>query len=430
MSPTCQQAGLNLYKLGMAKTIYFLMLMIGGIGLFLFFTSNNNLSFSDLPITANQDDTIAPEVLPEPKLIDPNADIEPQKPLQNPPKTIKAIYSTAWSASSATKIDYFINLIKNTEVNAVVVDIKDYTGNLSYKADIDLVKQYDAIDVKINKPNALIKKLHDEGIYVIARMAVFQDPALAKARPDLALQSISKNTTWTDYKGISWVDQSSKEVWDYNLAIAKDALNRGFDEINFDYIRFASDGNMSDIKYPLYNSTVATKRQVMNSFFKYLRENLMGAKLSADLFGYTTLLKDDLGIGQNIEDAFPYFDYIAPMVYPSHYSKGFNGYTNPANYPYEVVFKSMVEANKRLNEFNNSTTTLKMVNTQFRAWLQDFDLGADYDANKIRAQIQAVYDAATTTQISIDEAGWMLWSPSNVYTKDGLLPNENILSEN
>jgi len=405
----------------MRKFIYFLTLIVGGVGLFLFFTSNNNLSFSELPKTANQDDIIKTEIKPEVKPIDPNADIEPQKPLENPPKTIKAIYSTAWSASSAKKIDYFIDIIKSTEINAVVVDIKDYTGNLSYKADIDLVKKYDAIDVKISKPNALIKKLHDEGIYVIARMAVFQDPALVKARPDLALQSISKNTVWKDYKGISWVDQSSKEVWDYNISIAKDALSRGFDEINFDYIRFASDGNMADIRYPFYDSKVATKRQVMNSFFKYLRESLPDAKISADLFGYTTLLQDDLGIGQHLNDAFPYFDYIAPMVYPSHYSKGFNGYANPAAYPYEVVYTSMLKADQRLNEFNNSTTTIKIVASQFRPWLQDFDLGADYDAAKIRAQIQAVYDAASTTKINLDEAGWMLWSPSNNYTTGGLL---------
>lgn len=404
----------------MQKVIYFFVLIFTGMGLFLFFTSNNALNISDIPKTASQDDVVAVdkkiEVEKPVPVIDPNADIKPQKKLENFPTVIKAIYSTAWSASSPKKIDYFIDLIKTTEANAIVVDIKDYTGNLSYKNDIELVNKYRAIEVKILKPNALIKKLHDEGIYVIARMAVFQDPALVKARPDLALQSISKNTVWKDYKGISWVDQSSKEVWDYNLAIAKDALARGFDEVNFDYIRFASDGNMADIRYPFYDPKTSTKRKVMNSFFKYLRENLSDAKLSADLFGYTTLLQDDLGIGQNIDDAMPYFDYIAPMVYPSHYNKGFNGHANPAEFPYDVVYTSMLKAQERLNAFNLSTTTVKMVESNFRPWLQDFDLGADYDAAKIRAQIQATYDAASTTQV-----GWMLWAPANIYTKDALL---------
>ncbi|MEK7478752.1 MAG: putative glycoside hydrolase [Patescibacteria group bacterium] len=401
----------------MQKVIYLFILIFSGMGLFLFFTSNNNLSLSDIPKTASQEDVVAEKKIPKiEKPIDPKADIEPQKKLENPPKVIKAIYSTAWSASSAKKIDYFINLIKTTEINAIVVDIKDYTGNLSYKNDIELVNKYGAVEIKILKPNALIKKFHDEGIYVIARMAVFQDPALVKARPDLALQSISKNTVWKDYKGISWVDTSSKEVWDYNITIAKDALSRGFDEINFDYIRFASDGNMADIRYPFYNSKLQTKRQVMHSFFKYLRESLPNAKMSADLFGYTTLLQDDLGIGQNIDDAMPYFDYIAPMVYPSHYNKGFNGHANPADFPYDVVYTSMLKAEQRLDAFNKSTTTIKMVESKFRPWLQDFDLGADYDAVKIRAQIQATYDAASTT-----EAGWMLWAPTNIYTKDALL---------
>ena len=401
----------------MQKVIYFFILIFSGMGLFLFFTSNNNLSLSDIPKTASQEDVVAEKKIPKiEKPIDPKADIEPQKKLENPPKVIKAIYSTAWSASSAKKIDYFINLIKTTEINAIVVDIKDYTGNLSYKNDIELVNKYGAVEIKILKPNALIKKFHDEGIYVIARMAVFQDPALVKARPDLALQSISKNTVWKDYKGISWVDTSSKEVWDYNITIAKDALSRGFDEINFDYIRFASDGNMADIRYPFYNSKLQTKRQVMHSFFKYLRESLPNAKMSADLFGYTTLLQDDLGIGQNIDDAMPYFDYIAPMVYPSHYNKGFNGHTNPAEFPYDVVYTSMLKAEQRLNAFNESTTTIKIVESKFRPWLQDFDLGADYDATKVRAQIQATYDAASTTEV-----GWMLWAPTNIYTKGALL---------
>lgn len=414
-----------IYRSDMKNIIYFFVLIFSGMGLFLFFTSNNALNISDIPKTASQEDVVVADKKidppaggekPAPVVVNPNADIEPQKQLENPPAIIKAIYSTAWSATSAKKIDYFIDLIKTTEINAVVIDIKDYTGEISYKTDIEVVNKYRNPEIKITKPNALIKKLHDNGIYVIGRIATFQDQTLSKARPDLALQSISKNKVWTDYKGISWMDQSSKEVWNYNIAIAKDALSRGFDEVNFDYIRFASDGNMADIKYPLYDAKTQTKRQVMNNFFKYLRENLPTAKLSADLFGYTTLLQDDLGIGQHLNDAMPYFDYIAPMVYPSHYNKGFNGHTNPADFPYDIVYTSMLKAQERLDAFNLSTTTIKMVESKFRPWLQDFDLGADYDATKIRAQIQATYDAASTTQ-----TGWMLWAPANIYTKDGLL---------
>jgi hypothetical protein len=403
----------------MKKIIYFLLLIGGGLCLFLFLTKNNNFSVSDVSKITGQEIVVAEKEVAQ----DPNADLPPQGKLQNLPAVIKAIYFTGWSGGSNKKIDYLIGLTKTTELNAVVIDVKDYTGQISYKTSIEAVNKYSNGELKILKPNALIKKLHDNGIYVIGRMAVFQDQSLSKGRPDLALQSISKSKVWTDYKGISWMDQSSKEVWDYNIAIAKDALSRGFDEINFDYIRFASDGNMADIRYPFYNYKTQTKRQVMNSFFKYLRENLPGEKLSADLFGYTTIHQDDLGIGQHLDDAFPYFDYIAPMVYPSHYNKGFNGYANPALYPYDVVHYSMLEADKRLKEFNESTTTIKMANVQFRPWLQDFNLGATYDIVKVKAQIQAVYDAASTTQAAeLSSQGWMLWNPSNIYTKDALLP--------
>ncbi|MBU4348597.1 putative glycoside hydrolase [Patescibacteria group bacterium] len=393
----------------MKKLLGVFIIITGIFGLYLFTNIENKYNFSGINETA----TIK-EIVENIEIQDPNADLPFQKKLENPPQIIKAIYSTGWSAGSIKKRSYLINLIKSTELNAIVIDIKNCDGELSYGIDIDLAKKYGSAQIKILKPNAIIKELHDAGIYVIARIAVFQDKALANARPDLALQSKSKNTVWKDYRGLSWVDQTSKEVWDYNIAVAQDASDRGFDEINFDYIRFASDGNMSDIKYPFYDEIIP-KMKVIDSFFKYLRENLPNEKISADLFGYTTLLEDDLGIGQNLETAFSYFDYVAPMVYPSHYNKGFNGYTNPAEYPYDVVYLSMLKANERLVKFNESTTTLKMVESKLRPWLQDFDLGAEYDSQKVRAQIQATYDAASTTQ-----TGWMLWAASNIYTKEAL----------
>ena len=133
-----------------------------------------------------------------------------------------------------------------------------------------------------------------------------------------------------------------------------------------------------------------------------------------------------MGIGQNIDDAYNYFDAIAPMVYPSHYQNGFDGYANPALYPYEVVYKSMLEANERLKHYmlnaENSTSTEKYLvkNPQLRPWLQDFDLGADYDAEKVKAQINATYAAATGTP-----SGWMLWNPSNIYTAAALQRDNN-----
>ncbi len=234
------------------------------------------------------------------------------------------------------------------------------------------------------------------------------------------------------------MDPAAKDVWAYNVDIAKDALARGFDEINFDYIRFSSDGNLSDINYPFWDGKTL-KRYVIRDFWKYLRQSLPDAYISADLFGLTTLNYGDLGIGQNIDDAFNYFNAIAPMVYPSHYANGFNGYANPAAHPYDVVYKSMAEANIRLQKYiaaaANSTSTEKYLvkQPQLRPWLQDFNLGATYTADMVRAQITATYaaeglcgSAASSTRsqgcpASADSlGGWMMWSPSNQYTTGAL----------
>ncbi|MBI5079414.1 putative glycoside hydrolase [Candidatus Wolfebacteria bacterium] len=389
------------------------------------------------------------DLAPQQKLIDKNSDIEPQKPLANPPKIIKAVYLTGWSAGSNKKIDQIIDLIKNTELNAVVIDIKDYSGYVAYDIDLPEIKKYGAKKQMIFKINSLIKKLHDENIYIIARITVFQDPILAKARPDLAIHSKNKcqildakcqmslSTLWFDRKGLAWIDPAAKEAQDYNIAIAKDAASRGFDELNFDYIRFASDGNLEDMIFPHWQKTVS-KKETIKSFFKYLREQLPDVKISADLFGLVTIQNDDLGIGQIIEDAYAYFDYVSPMVYPSHYAIGFLNYKNPAQYPYEVVKYSIESALNRLKIYDlklkNTTSTnassteknlqssIFNLQSKLRPWLQDFDLGAKYDATMVKNQIQAIYDAASSTPELIN--GWMLWNPSNIYTRDALKISE------
>ena len=171
--------------------------------------------------------------------------------------------------------------------------------------------------------------------------------------------------------------------------------------------------------FPVWNEIIP-KQEVIKNFFKYLREQFSDAKISVDLFGQATIDKNDLGIGQIIEDAYAYFDYICPMVYPSHYAKMFLGYKNPANYPYEVVKYSMDSALQKIGnwklEIGNSLAINK--SPKLRPWLQDFDLGADYDAEKVKKQIQGVYDSASSTPESIN--GWMLWNPSNVYTSEAL----------
>jgi hypothetical protein len=307
-----------------------------------------------------------------------------------------------------------------------VIDVKDYSGYVAYDTKVPEAVKYRAKSVRIKDISGLVKQFHDKGIYLIARISVFQDPVLSRARPDLAVYSKFKlfppffapfyyflpAFLWLDNLGLSWVDPDVKEVWDYNIAIAKEVLSFGFDEINFDYVRFPSDGNLSDMGFPVWDGKTE-KHLVIAEFFKHLRQELPDAKLSIDLFGLSTVNYDDLGVGQVIEDAFAYFDYVCPMLYPSHYAEGFLGCPNPASYPYEVVKYSMENAIRRLSVFNRANKT----NAKLRPWLQDFNLGAVYDVKAVKSEIQAVYDAAGD-----NFKGFMLWSPSNIYTKEALSP--------
>src|SRR3989344_9166280 len=255
---------------------------------------------------------------------------------------IKAVYLTSRAAGQKSKIDYVIKLSKIKDINAVVIDIKDFSGYVAYDTKLSEVIQYGAKKVKIKDIDSVIRRFHDERIYTIARIVVFQDPVLAKARQDLAIYSkrgegilgflqylLAAISLWFDTSGLAWMDPAGKEVWDYNIKISKDALERGFDEINFDYVRFPSDGDLKDMSFPVWDGK-SSRRQVMKEFFQTLREELPDIKLSVDVFGITTYASSDVGIGQILEDTFEYFDYVSPMVYPSHYAKGFLSHENPA----------------------------------------------------------------------------------------------------
>ncbi len=346
----------------------------------------------------------------------PKVPVAAPRPLEHPPEIIKAVYFTGWSAGLNKRVEYLIELAKTTVINSVVFDVKDYSGNISYRVGFPEAKKYGAVRVMIRDVDALVERLHRENIYVIARITCFQDPVLAAARPDLAVQRVSKlakgaggpftkDTLWLDHKGLAWINPASRPAWDYIVAIAKDALAHGVDEVNFDYIRFPSDGDLKDMYFPGWDVKMA-KHEVIREFFRYLRRELAGVRISADLFGLAAVNDDDLGIGQVIEDAYATFDYVCPMVYPSHFAKKFLGFANPAERPYEVVNYSIKHAGERLEQ---------AAPAKLRPWLQDFNMGAHYDAAAVTAQIKAVEDA-----LGPRFAGYMLWSPSNVYTRQAL----------
>ncbi len=325
------------------------------------------------------------------------------------PEPVKGIYMTSWVASSESLRNGLVKLIDETELNTLVVDVKDYSGKIVFLIDNNPeLESFGSQEVRVKDMQDFIEHLHKKGVYVIARVAVFQDQYFVKHRPDLAVKNSGGTAVWKDRKGISWIDPGSQEYWDYIVLIAKESRKIGFDEVNFDYIRFPSDGDMKNISYPFSSTT--PKHIVMRNFFEYLHNKLSdsGLKISADLFGMVTTAQDDMGIGQLLEDAFPYFDYIMPMVYPSHYPPTFQGFNNPEAYPYEIVHFAMQEAVNRANMA--STTPNKL-----RPWIQDFGLKMTYGSNEVKAQIKATNDVGLTS--------WILWSPSNRYTRGGLLLN-------
>jgi len=322
--------------------------------------------------------------------------------VKNPLIKVKGIYLTAYSAGSSKKMEQMISLIKKTELNAVVIDIKDYSGLVLYDSQVPLVVSLKNKDNRLGDVKKLIEKLHAEKIYVIARQTVFQDPVLAEKKPEWAIKS-QRGGLWRDKKGLSWVDPTKKEVWKYNLAIAKEAIQFGFDEINFDYVRFPSDGNMADT---LYDEESKKKYEVMGEFYRFLNNNFKNDPvwISLDLFGFTMEKNgvDDMSIGQRIADTVDNVDYVCPMMYPSHYPSGHLGLINPAANP-GLVFE---------NGMKIGAPKFEGKRAQVRPWIQAFDMGAVYDAEKIRAQIEVVEKYAN--------AGWLMWNASNRYTDAGL----------
>lgn len=370
------------------------------------------------------------------------------------PEHVRGIYMTQCVVGTPDFRQKLVDIAEKTEINTIVIDIKDYSGKIAFPSDDPALApsvsdKCGAVDMK-----EFVRSLNEKGIYVVGRITVFQDPYYTEAHPELAVKKASATSTlWSDYKGLHFIDAGAKPFWDYIVTLSKASFALGFDELNFDYIRFPSDGNMKDIYYPYSEAKVNAdadngKAEVVESFFEYLNEQLHGFTVtsvtpdgeiveaspatSADLFGMTTTNTDDLNIGQQLEKALPYFDFVAPMTYPSHYPKGFNGWSDPNEHIYDVVRFSMDEAVKRtlatttsvkaLTETRLGTSTPAVYEKpaydiyKIRPWIQDFDYGGNYDIPEVKAQIQAAYDAGLNS--------WVLWSPSNIYTTGALLPEK------
>lgn len=349
---------------------------------------------------------------------------EPPKPVVThlpTPVPVKAVYISSWVAASPTPLKRVMDLIETTEVNAVVLDIKDATGKVSFLTEDPIIKATNSPENRIKNINEFINNLHAKNIYVIGRISTFQDPYLTKVHPDWALTKKSDGTVWKDRKGLAFLDPANQGARDYLLALANASFEAGFDEINFDYIRYPSDGNIKDINYRLLtdaNGVTATRADNIESFIKFVNNGIRAknpsAKTSADLFGLTTTETTDMGIGQVLEKALPHFDYIGPMIYPSHYAKGEYGIANPAAHPYEVIMKALAGAKAKIDAIHADPNISDEVKahvqySQIRPWLQDFEInGVPYTAEMIKSEMKATYDSGLDS--------WMMWDPTNKYT--------------
>ncbi len=327
------------------------------------------------------------------------------------PSAVKGIYMTACVAGTPSWRTKMAELVKTTELNTIIVDIKDYSGTIAF---IDPKLQGDDVTgCRVRDMREFVEQLHKDNIYVIGRVTVFQDPYYAKKHPELAVKSKSTGGIWKDKHNLPFIDVGAKPYWDHIIAIAKASYSLGFDEINFDYIRYPSDGNMKDAHYTWTTGT-STKADMVENFFSYLHANVKdtGMKTSADLFGLVTVAYDDLGIGQVLERALPYFDYIYPMVYPSHFAAGSGGFSKPAQSPYGIIKYSMEGGLAKERVWNVANGRATSTASKLVPWLQDFDLGATYGVAEVQAQIKATYDTGLKS--------WILWDASNKYTPAAL----------
>ena len=299
---------------------------------------------------------------------------------------MKAVYLTVNTALSQKPMNKIIELVKSSELNAVVIDIKDAESDYLNK---DMGKA--------------VKRLRFAGIFPVARLPVFQHDGLAKAHPSLALKK-ADGALWRDAGGRFWLDPASQEVWQIILDEARQAAKMGFGEVNLDYIRFPSDGKLNNALYPVWDKKIS-RSEIINNFSQFIKNGLKqeypDVKLTIDVFGYLLLRDDDQGIGQSIIALAKIFDFIYPMVYPSHYDSGNFNLDNPAAHPYEVVLQSLEKGKTIFEKYQQPFANI-------RPWIQDFDLGAVYTLEMVRSQMKAIEDAGL-------KQGWLVWNPNNRY---------------
>lgn len=345
-------------------------------------------------------------------------------PVPKEPVKVKAVYLSGGTA--AKSIDHYIDLANTTELNSLVIDIKE-NGIINYESQIPLAQEL-SLYRKVYDAKELLQKCHDNDVYVIGRIVVFRDKALSSAKPEYGIKK-HNGTLWTEGKHGSWTNPYNSGVIDYNIAIAKEAVELGFDEIQFDYVRFPT-ASSSTVNY---GENALGKAETIAEFLKKANEEIKKIKdvpVSADIFGIVIESdRDGKAIGQLFDDIGMDVDYISPMIYPSHYanaSKGMFGngvgqringvlFTAPDLEPYNVIYQALLKTKERISQVPGYKANV-------RPYLQDFTIKMSegyyqtYGKQQVRDQIQAVYDAGYEE--------WILWDGSNTYTESVFLPND------
>lgn len=340
------------------------------------------------------------------------------------PVKVKGIYISAYVAGTPSMVDNLIAEIDRTEVNTLVIDLKDDFGRVACEMDSPLVQELGSSKVYIRDIEGLMKKLDEHGIYAIARIPAFRDAWLGDVRPEWCIQK-ADGTVFKDRDGNAWVNPYKREAWDYLVEIATEAKRLGFEEVQFDYVRFCTEKGMQEAVFDEADVQGRSRTDIILEFMEYTYDKLKaeGLFVSADVFG--AIINSSVNadsVGQIYGEMAKYLDYISPMIYPSHYADGNYGIDHPDIHPYETISAALNDSRKELYFAGRDGEHIAVV----RPWLQDFTATwlanhIPYGGPEVRAQIQAVYDCG------YDE--WLLWDASCKYEWSGLLTPEQAAAE-